>query len=410
MPSGSYERIGRAVRMRLTVALLAGLPVIGHAADTCTDVVVLAGAAELRGAILEKTAGGDLRMAVRRSWLAAHPHPASADLIAEDRRLVAEARADVRRRIDRRLAAKGDPAAVTDLLRRELERLDRTADDDSEFALLEIPRRLVRRVRPAAPEHGRLARWGWHDELDDVESLSPAQLRAALVEAGVTPDAEPPSLADRLSARPQDDREWAARMALVEDALGDPVRFQGVGNAVIAVGGAGAGMAELGQIVPQLLGGNGAGGLLGDLLGGLEPAAAGGDRWREAARARATAGRYRATRVRPDPATGTATVESIFEARLPDGGWVTAWHDVRTAAPDDAPPGAADRILSDPRVGPMIEAIRGLGVGDPALIDRAVAAGAATMAAQQACDAAFAALRSAVVRRLDVPMLVLPEE
>ncbi len=407
MPRGT---MGSVVRWRLAVAAMLCLPAAARAAETCTDRVVLTGAAEVHGAILEKTPDGGLRVAVRRSWLDQHRHPALDELVAEDRRLVAEARADVRRRIEQRLAAQGDPPAVTELLRRELERLDREPDADSEFALLEIPRRQVRRVRPADPEHARLARWGWHDDLDDVESLSPPRLRALLVEAGVTPDAEPPSLADRLSPRPQDDREWAARMALVEDALGESVQFQGIGNAVVAVGGGGAGMAELGQLLPQLLGGNGAADLFGDLLGPANAAAAGGDRWLEAARGRATNGRHRATRVRPDPATGTATVESVFEVRLPDGTWMAAWRDVRTASPDDAPPGAADRILADPRMGPMFAALRGLGVGDPAVIDRAIAAGAATMAAQQACDARFAALRSDVVRRLDTPMLVLPED
>jgi hypothetical protein len=395
----------------LVMLAVAGLPAAGRtgAAETCTDVVHLSGGGELRGAVLGRRDDGGVTVAVRRTWLRDHLSAAIERLVAEDRRLVGLARSDVARRIERRLAAEGaERSPMGDLLRRERTRLEAARDDDAEFALLEPPARQVRRVSPADPAAARLARWGWHEGLDDVESLSAKRLRAALVAAGVDPEAEPPSLADRLPPRPQDDREWHARLALVDDALGTPVALQGVGGTVLRTGGGDAGLADIVRLLPQLLGGGeAAGGLLGDLIAEFDGAAAPGraDRWLEAARAQAPEGRFRATRVRPDIAAGRATVESVFEARLPDGTWATVWRDAATAGGADAPPGAAERIRADPRVAPILAALRGLGVADDRAIDQAIAVGAATLAAQEASDARFAALRSDVLRRLDVPRL-----
>ena len=212
-------------------ALVAG---VGLAAETCTDVVHLSGRGELRGAVLDRRPDGGVTIAVRRSWLRDHASAEVDRLVAEDRRLVAAARADVIRRIERLLDAEPEEGSRRgDLLRRERDRLRDARDDDSEFALVHLAPRQVRRVTPAVAADARLARWGWHEGLDDVEGFSARRLRPALVEAGVDPDGEPPNLADRLPPRPQDDREWHARLALVDQALGTPVTFQGVGSTVV---------------------------------------------------------------------------------------------------------------------------------------------------------------------------------
>ena len=105
----------------LLAALVAG---VGLAAETCTDVVHLSGRGELRGAVLDRRPDGGVTIAVRRSWLRDHASAEVDRLVAEDRRLVAAARADVIRRIERLLDAEPEEGSRRgDLLRRERDRL-----------------------------------------------------------------------------------------------------------------------------------------------------------------------------------------------------------------------------------------------------------------------------------------------
>ena len=262
------------------------------------------------------------------------------------------------------------------------------------------------------------------ERLADVEGRSAADLAKELKGRGIDPTAPPPALGDRLPPLPQDDREWAMRMALVEDALGDPVSFQGMGDTVVKAGEAGEGLAG---ILPQLLqfigpqGGGidglgemlrglGAGGLPGvpNLPRGQQDNGAGpaGERWLAAARQQAAdAGRFRATRVKLDGGAGRAEVETVFQARLPDGSWQTVWRDVEAADANTADEAAVERITADERISGLLQTIRGLGVVDEAAIMQSIRVGAATMKAQGTIDARFSDFRSRHIRRLDSPPL-----
>ena len=66
--------------------------------------------------------------------------------------------------------------------------------------------------------------------MPNVESRDAADLERNLKLRKIDPTITPPDISNRLPARLQDDREWAARMAIVEYALGKPLDFQGTGN------------------------------------------------------------------------------------------------------------------------------------------------------------------------------------
>jgi len=422
-----------------------------------TDIISVAGGGEIRGAVVKRFPDGSLDVAVQRDWLDANAPEVSDVLGAEERRQTKAVMEALSKRLDATIAALPESRTRTlGLLRREADRVDgwlaaaeeaRDRDEaqrsaaaegvdrpvrppaarrgDSQFTLLRIAKKRVTKVKPSGQDAQRIARWAWSERLENVEGRTAADLTKELKGRGIDPLSPPPGLGERLPPLPQDDREWAARMALVEDALGDPVAFQGFGDAVVKAGEAEGGLAGILPQLGQLLGGGkGAFGGLGldEILDGLkrgglpamppgtpgapDPAGVPAEKWLVSARAQAAeAGHYRATRVNVDAGNGRAEVESVFEARMPDGAWETIWRDVRAADANTANEAAVERITSDERVGGLLQTIRGIGIIDEAAIMQAIRVGAATMTAQGAVDAAFNDFRSRHIQRLDGPPL-----
>ena len=94
-----------------------------------------------------------------------------------------------------------------------------------------------------------------------------------------------------------------------------------------------------------------------------------------------------------DAAGGRATVESVFEARLPDGSWATVWRETVAADAATVDEAAVGRITADERISGLLQAIRGIGIVDEGAIRQAIRVGAATMQAQGTLDASFADFR-----------------
>ncbi len=422
-----------------------------------TDLISVAGDGEIRGAVVKRLPDGSLDVAVQRDWLDAHAPEVAEVLGVEERRQTKAVMEALAKRLATAIATLPESRTRTlGLLRREADRVDdwlvaaeeasdrdaaaRSADEgganrpirpraarrgESQFTLLRIAPKRVKKVRPSGQDAQRIARWAWSERLEDVEGRSAADLTKELKGRGIDPRSPPPGLGDRLPPLPQDDREWAARMALVGDALGDTVAFQGFGDTVVKAGEAEGGLAGILPQLGQLLGGGNGGLGLDDILDGLKgggppgaqapaPATPGGanpagkpaERWLMSARAQAAdAGHYRATRVNVDAAKGRAEVESVFEARMPDGSWETIWREVRAADAARANEAAVERITADERISGLLQTIRGIGLVDEASILQAIRVGAATSTAQGEIDTAFNDFRSRHVQRLDGPPL-----
>ena len=425
-----------------------------------TDLILVAGGGEIRGAVVKRFPDGSLDVAVQRDWLETSAPEAAEVLGAEERRQTKAVMEALAKRLVAAIAALPESRTRTiGLLRREADRVDdwlaaaeQAADreaaqqgvdeggadrpirpraarrGESQFTLLRIAPKRVTKVQPSGQNAQRIARWAWSERLENVEGRSAADLTKELKGRGIDPLSPPPGLGDRLPPLPQDDREWAARMALVEDALGDAVAFQGFGDTVVKAGEAEGGLAGLLPQLGQLLGGgNGAlGGLgLNEILGGLQggglpgvpaipPSTPGGanpagkpaERWLVSARVQAAdAGHYRATRVNVDAANGRAEVESVFEVRMADGSWETIWREVRAADAARANDAVVERITADERISGLLQTIRGIGLVDEASIMQAIRVGAATSTAQGEIDTAFNDYRSRHIQRLDGPPL-----
>lgn len=377
-----------------------------------TDLVRVAGGVVVRGSILSQQADGSLRIAVRRAWLTAAEPGLAREAERTEARETVEALEQLAERLDMLLAAPvgSYEESLLAFLRREQMRVQEVLAADPplrpRFVLLNLAGNRVRGVEPAEPAWRMLVQWGWHEGIDGVETMPQRKLVEILAERGVDTTAPPPSLADQLPPLPQDDDQWRARVALLQDAYGDSVSFQGTGDIVVRADQE-VTIDTLLPVVTDMLKGD-VGGLL-DLFGGgaggrqQQPAA---DRWLASARSQAgSEGRFRATRVQTKPEQGLVSVESGFEVQLADGSWGTVWRS-RTQVDASKPrPGLEERIASDPRVGQAINAIKLLGVIDEDAMTKAIRFGAATMEAQEVIDRQFAAFRSDHTLRLDGPPL-----
>lgn len=389
--------------------LLIGCPAAAGAADG-VDVVTVAKHGAIRGRIVRREADGTLVMAVRREWLARAAPDLAANTARDDRVGALAARDDVRRRIEAALRDLPADDRRRTFLEAESARIERLLADPAKdpaaratFTWVRLPARSVRREQAADPAAARIVQWAWSEGLDDAETRDVVRLARDLADRGIDPAAAPPTLADRLPPVPQDDREWAVRMALVADTIDEPVAFQGMGDLQVRL----SGVADADRILPLLK--EAVGGNLDDLLavfGGARPAPPGPDQWLASARNQAEdEGRCRATRLRLDARAGRVEIESAFQVRLPDGRWETVWRDRAVADGTARRPVADERLAADPRVKGILDAVRGIGLVDEERIDRALAMGAATLEALATIDARYAEFRSVHARALDGPPL-----
>lgn len=400
-------------------AMLVGVAVVaaGFVQAAGTDLVQVGGGGVVRGSIVSQQADGSLLVAVRREWLKQSEPGLAREAEQTEARETTRAVEQLAERIDDMLMA---PAGTYDesllaFLRREQARvagmLGGEGPPQPAFVLLRLAANRVRGVEPADPAWRLLVQWGWHEGIDDVETMSQRRLAAALAGRGVDTTAPPPSLADRLPPIPQDDDQWRARVALVQDAYGASVTFQGTGDIVVRSDQE-VTIDALLPVVTDMLKGD-VGGLL-DLFGGgggnrqRQPAV---DRWLASARSQAgSEGRFRATRVQTKPEQGVVSVESAFEVQLADGSWGSVWRSRTQIDASQPRPGLEERIAADPRVGQAINAIKVLGVVDEDAMTEAIRFGAATMEAQEAIDRQFAAFRSDHTLRLDGPPITVTRQ
>ncbi len=375
-----------------------------------TDVVRLHDGRVVRGQIIRRKPDGGLLMVVRRQWLHQTEPGLAEEAIASEQHRSREALEQLAARIEAMLGASSDRYGDVLLvfLRMEQARiadlLDAPALPQPQFLWLPLPAGTIRDVVVADPVWRGLVQWGWHEDLPDVESLSQQNLTRALKEKLIDFREPAPTLGERLPPLPQGEDEWVARMAIIEDAYGDPVAFQGSGDLVVRDDGEAAFETLLPVITKMFSGGVGAL-LQADDRAGQQQAA--GQVWRASARHQAQGeGRFRATRVQTLPEQGLVTVESVFEAQLTDGRWVTLWSDHEQVDATQVRADLEERIAADQRVGKALNLVRSLGIIDERVVSTAIRAGAATMEAKETSDRRLAAFRTEYTMRLDGPPLL----
>ncbi len=376
------------------------------------DTVSLKSGKVVRGIVIAAPVDGPMIVATDRQWLQKHlPDLFLKATVAEtDRRKLANRQ--LIERLKKRLAAPVAEPGLAFFLKQELKRAESQREsppDPPQFVWLELERETIHRFTPAAADRKRVAMWAWSEFLPNVESRDLHDLQRELTQRKVDFTANPPDLSDRVGPRLQDDREWAARMALVEYTVGKPLDFQGTGDLLIRTDGNQKSI-DLAPLLTRTLNSQ-VDSLLKELTG--EPRAANSipesKDWLKSATKTADAESVRglrATRVEVQTDGLKAVVQTAFDARMPDGSWDVIWSHRESQDGTKLRADAEAKIVKDPRILQITDTIKSLGAGGDDQIRQAIRFGAATMAAQQAADSRFFEFRDRYTKHLDGPPLI----
>ena len=382
------------------------------ASQLAVDVVSLKSGKSVRGAVVKADAGA-VSMAVSRAWLQHASPELFQKTVANESQLQRKIAEQLRDRLKTILETPPQDQRLAFFLKQELERVEaqlsrKEPAEPSQFLWLDLEQGTIAKVTRAAGDRQRVAMWAWNESLPHVESRDVHDLERELKQRKIDPTATPPDLSNRLAPQLQDDREWTARLAVVEYTFGTPLDFQGTGNVLVRIGTDQKGI-DLAPVLSKVLQSQ-VDSLLNDLLGdsgGAKPPAKDGD-WLKSASAEAnelSVRGFRATRVDVKVDRGQAVIQTAFAARMPNGSWETVWS--ANEAQDSTKPRAdvEAKIAEDPQIKEVLEAVKSFGLGADDKIRQAIRFGAATMAAQQAADGRFFEFRDRYLKRLDGPPL-----
>ncbi len=383
------------------------------------DVVSLKSGKSVRGAILRQEPNGSVTMAVSREWLQKANPELLAKLTADEATAQRTAWEQLRDRLTKLLAAPPESQRSVFFMKQELERVEKLLaqaepPEPPQFVWFEAKKEAVAKVSPTMPDRQRVAIWAWSERLKEVETREVADLTRELKQKGVDVTKPAPDLSDQLAARPQDEREWAARLALVEYAFGTPIDFQGTGDVLVRSNGS-RDLKDMAPVIAKVLRGQ-VDSFLKDLTGDGRPGknkVASNDDWLKSAKLdaeRSGATAFRATRVDLNVEGRQTAVQSVFVVRVDAGSpekgqWETVWSHRETADATKPRAEAEARIANDPQVKQALDKVKSLGLGAEDQIQQAIRFGAATMAAQQTADSRFFEFRDRHLKHLDGPPL-----
>ncbi|HVC92127.1 MAG TPA: hypothetical protein VND64_00475 [Pirellulales bacterium] len=399
-----------------------GAPVVQ---DRATDMLALVGGERLFGLLTGPPHGGNIGIVVDRKWFRKHQPDLYRKTTADDdgrRRQVLE---QLRDRLIAWRQRREEPKLLANFIERSLTETERklhaldaeeAPPEPSQLVLVQVPQARVRKqyVQPVATR--RVLALAWQERLPNAEEQTATALIEQLEAKGIDAALASPDLSDRLGAMAQDDRQWAAKVALVEyEILGKP-HYAGSGSKLHRddTGQAPPDVTEI--LIEQFQD------QFGDLLGELL-APSGGNRNRRdedklktaisGAAAEVAAEGLNGLRVSylsQDPLNHKVTVQAKFLARMPDGAWQPIWEHDSTIDTTIPRANEEEQLATDPQVAKVLEIARKLGIDvNDERIRTALRNGAVTNEALQDVNRAFVEFMLSNVRRLDGPPIAVPD-
>jgi hypothetical protein len=387
------------------------------------DLVTLKSGERLRGAFMGRDANRIVSMAVQRDWLKKN-EPKYYEKLAKDESTAAvQANQALVQRIEKWIANKPENNFMVAYLKGEFEdaqdqlKATEKTGVDAQFVVVQFPDNRIRTKYSQQTINRKIALLAWQEEYKDVENREATDLARELEDDGFKLADEEVDLSNRIPTRPQSEREWAARQAIVEFNFGEKLEYQGTGTALFRTGK--EKQVDLAKVLPQILQGT-----LKNQLGGIEdllnepglngrrPAAKNVNKQdfsKQITEAKQEGARsFRVTKLDLNPGGGRATVTGLFVVQMPNGKWETIWKSTVSEDAKKARPDAEFQIKNDPQLKQLTELLNGLGGGLDGQLNTAIRFGGATMEAQKKADSEFFKFRDKYMRRLSGPRIRLP--
>jgi len=412
----------RARWLPLTLLAIAWLSKAGVAQEDVpinrlgVDVVTLADGQQLRGAVYSRQKGNGLVLVVERSWLKG----ALPQFYSQQQQLEKQRQEKIREQILPRLDAwikrrEGDRQLLL-YLEEQRTRLSQPAGDNPRramepgFIFVELAARDVRRTYVQPVDRKQVAMVAWQEQLENVSSRSAASLAGELKEKEVVDIAgQRVDLSFQLPPLPDDDRQWAVRVAIIEYLFGIHVSFQGNGSMMVRTDEKAA-LPDAGQMIARMLEQQ-LSRQLADLLPRGRPAAE--KPWQQEVIQVADGEQVNAARVlllKQDMRAQRVTVESHFLARMPTGRWEAVALHRQVVVVGGAQPELQARVEADPQVQKVLSvfAVLGLEKNDPR-IQLALRFGVATDIALQGVNKQFGEAQLPFGQQLERPPVSIHE-
>jgi hypothetical protein len=379
------------------------------------DSVKIDGGQRLYGFLLAMRPDRSIQFSVERKWLEKTHPKLFVEFSQQQRERAEKSRQQRIERIEVWLEQRRDDRGLAAFLEHELARFrDATPEDlaEKKFVSIELASSRYRELSSQPADRRQIAGLAFQYALEAVTTTPVTQLKKQLIELGVDTESEAVNLSKEVEASSETERQWCARKAIVEHLLRQRIEYQGSGTMMIRKS---EGAPDASALVAQMLdGGLGSDPIsqLGAELGLPEFKKPQGqtDRWWKRATEEAERDGFcgvALTRLNQNALSSIVSVENYFFAMERPGSWFLV---TRVSADADSAEQTADqlkRIQEDPQVKSILDTLKGLGLGNQALVEQALGHGAATQQAMQVATGLFNAFLTQHSRELDSPPIAL---
>ena len=371
------------------------------------DVVSLDGGIRLYGVVMERDEQEGLTLAMEREWVKKTYPELYRDFTAVEKTNRQAVKTELLQRIDDWIEARKDDGLLSTFLRDEKKRLEEEFNkppSSKKFILALLLPAQVRQVYLQPPQRRKIVGLAWQHNLSGATTTSTARLSKRLGDLNVDLQNDQVDLSRELPSSSQTDKQWSAKVALVEHALRPALEYQGTGNMLVNKDEAPDGAALLSAFKGN--GNNLASQLAKQLgLGGSPPPEM--QDWWKAARIGAERGGYRGVlviRMEQDYSVPDVVVEAHFFARNLNGIWFEVKRFKATSNINEETPQTLQRLRQEPQIKEIFDQLEGLGLSAAnSQMELALRHGAATETSLNLVRNQFEEFLGTFTQQLDTP-------